>query len=66
MKLIINRTTLQITPEDVRYPVPDERDTAFIEAVLGLKKDGDSIKLIRKNISGRADIAYLRTESREA
>ena len=62
MKLSINRYTLQITPEDKGYPTPDERDTAYIESVLGLKKEGDSIKLTRKNASGLSCIAYLETE----
>lgn len=64
MKLSINRNTLQITPEDKGYPTPDERDTAFIESVLGLKKEGDSIKLIRKDAYGLSCIAYLETERR--
>lgn len=62
MKLSINRHTLQITPEDKGYPTPDERDRAFIEAVLGLKKEGDSVKLIRRNAAGLSCISYLETE----
>jgi len=66
MKLSITRHTLQITPEDKGYPTPDERDTAFIESVLGLKKEGDSIKLIRKDASGLSHcIAYLETDNQQ-
>lgn len=62
MKLSIKRHTLQITPEDEGYPTPDERDTAFIEEVLGLNEEGDSIRLVRRNASGLSCIAYLETE----
>ena len=62
MRLNINRDGLQIIPEDLRMPYPDERDTAFIEGVLGLKKNGDSIKLVRQNAYGLGRIAYLETQ----
>lgn len=65
MKLKIMRYSLQIVPEDGSYPNNDERDTAFIEEVLGLRKDGDSIKLTRRNASGLSCIAYLETEEKK-
>ena len=61
MKLEISRYRLRIVPEDTRYPY-DERDTAFIEEVLGLKKHGDTIELVRKNAHGLSCIAYLETK----
>ena len=54
MKLIIKRDRMKIVPEDSIF---DERDTAFIEEVLGMKKTGDSIKLIRSSFG------WLETES---
>ena len=61
MKLRITRESLRIVPEDTGYPNYDERDTAFIEAVLGLKYDGDSIRLVRRDVSGVSGLAYLET-----
>lgn len=58
MKLEIKRYGLRILPEDRDG---DARDTAFIEEVLGLKQDGDSVLLTRKNSSGLSCIAYLET-----
>jgi len=49
MKLNITTTGIEIVPEDKGYTNPDKRDTVFIERVLGLTKDGDSVKLVRKN-----------------
>lgn len=37
-------------------------EIAYIEEVLGLKCDGDSIKLVRKNAMGLSCIAYLETK----
>ena len=62
MKLNITTRGLEIIPEDKGYPNRDERDTAFIENVLGLKKNGDSILLIRHNPNGESCIAYLKTQ----
>lgn len=62
MKLEITRNNLRIVPQDSKVVNVDERDTAFIEEVLGLKNDGDSIKLVRKNASGLLCIAYLETK----
>ena len=64
MKLNITRYSLQIVPEDSRYPC-DERDTAFIEEVLGLRKAGDSIRLRRINSYGLGCIAYLEAKKEE-
>jgi len=65
MKLDIGRYSLKIIPEDTTisgYGNQDERDTVFIEEVLGLRKDGDSIKLVRKNCHGLSCIAHLETQ----
>lgn len=62
MKLKVTRYGLQIVPQDDR---DDERDTAFIEDVLGLEKDGDWIKLKRVDAFGVSAIAYLETEGGE-
>ena len=65
MKLEIHRNSLKIIPEDKSAIRCDERDTAYIEEVLGLKKDGDSIKLVRKNAYGLSCIAYLETKKED-
>ena len=64
MRLGITRYGLMIVPEDVSISGlagQDERDTAFIEEVLGLKKEGDFVRLVRKNASGLSCIACLET-----
>ena len=61
MKLKVSRDKLQIVPERGVFPGDDERDEAFIEEVLGLKKEGDSVLLVRKNVSGLSALAYLET-----
>lgn len=38
MKLLIRKDHLEIIPEDERHPNYDERDIAYIENVLELKK----------------------------
>lgn len=60
MKLNIARRYLEIVPEGQSNV--DERDLVFIEEVLGLKKHGDSIKLVRKNVINSDSLAYLKTE----
>jgi hypothetical protein len=62
MKIQILRDTLKIIPENCGYPNYDERDTAYIEEVLGLKKDGDFIKLVRKNVMDSFSLAYLEVQ----
>lgn len=65
MKLNIGRDGLKIIPEDnvlVSLGAQDERDTAYIEEVLGLRQDGDFIKLVRRNSHGLSCIAYLETK----
>lgn len=57
MKLEINRYGLSIIPDH-----GDERDFAYIEEVLDLKKSGDSIKLVRKNAYGLSCLGILETE----
>jgi len=59
MRLRITRYSIQIVPEDLSYPNCDERDLAFIEEVLGLKNEGDSIKLTRVNAMGLRCLAFL-------
>ena len=54
MKLDIHRDLMRIIPEteSVHETGPnlrDMRDMVFIEEVLGLKKDGESIQFERKN-----------------
>jgi len=39
-----------------------EVETAYVEEVLGLRKDGDFCKLVRKNAMGLSCIAYLETK----
>lgn len=38
-----------------------EIDVAFVEEVLGLKRDGDHVDLVRVNASGLSCLAYLET-----
>ena len=67
MKLDIGRRSIKIIPEDRTisgYGTQDERDTAFIEEVLGLRHDGDSINLVRRNTYGLSCIAYLETNTK--
>lgn len=65
MKLKVSRNKLEIVPERGMLPGEDERDEAFIEEVLGLKNEGDSVLLVRKNASGLSALAYLETQRRE-
>ena len=62
MKLKISRSKLEIVPDRGMLPGEDERDEAFIEEVLGLKKEGDYVHLVRKNAMGLSCIAYLETQ----
>ena len=67
MKIDIGRHSIKIIPDDNTisgFGQQDERDTAFIEEVLGLKKNGDSIRLVRKNVDGLSCIAYLETDTK--
>ena len=62
MKLDILRYGLRIVPEDSYTMSPgDERDTTYIEEVLGLHKEGDTITLRRVNVMGLSSLAYLET-----
>lgn len=54
MKLEVDRQGLRITPES-------ELDEAFIELQLKLWKDGDHVKLVRRNAMGLSCIAFLET-----
>lgn len=50
--------TLQIYPSE--YSEDGKiAETIFIECILGLKNEGDSIVLTRKNASGLSCLAYL-------
>ena len=62
MKLKISRSKLEIVPDRGMLIGEDERDDAYIEEVLGLKKEGDYIHLVRKNAMGLSCIAYLETQ----
>lgn len=60
MKLEIHERCLKIIPD--RFDNDGRAlDTVFIEEVLGLKKDGDTVKLKRKNAYGVSCIAFLET-----
>lgn len=61
MILGIHRYKLRIYPTEP-MGIEDKRDLVFIETVLGLKNDGDSIKLVRRNAKGLNCLAYLETE----
>jgi len=56
MRIELERYSLRIIPED------NVSDLVYIEEVLGLKQDGDSIKLIRHNAHEVNRIACLETE----
>jgi len=62
MKLEVTRYTLRIRPSSILCS-DHHLDVAFIEEVLGLKHEGDSIKLIRRNVYGIGSIAYLHTDT---
>ena len=66
MKLIVEPTHLRIVSTSFSYPDDSNRnlDIAYIERVLGLKKEGDSVKLVRVNAMGTSSIAYLETEEK--
>jgi len=57
MEINIHRNRITIIPDD-----DDARDEAFIEEVLGLKKDGDWVKCKRVNAMELDCIAYLEIE----
>ena len=63
MNLEISRYALRIVPQDSTVIDRDERDLAFIEEVLGLRNEGDSVRLVRRNAHGLNCIAYLETVS---
>ena len=65
MRLEITRDSLKIIPETLHGYGEDCRDEAFIEAVLGLEKEGDWIKLIRRDAHGLSCLAYLETNKGE-
>jgi hypothetical protein len=62
MKLKIARSKLEIVPDRGMLPGEDERDDAFIEEVLGLKKEGDYVHLVRRDAMGVSALAYLETK----
>jgi hypothetical protein len=55
VKLEVVRYGIRITPEN-------ETDVAYIEEVLGLKKEGQSVRLFRRNAHKLSSIARLETE----
>jgi hypothetical protein len=62
MKLKIARSKLEIVPEHGMLLGEDDRDEAYIEEVLGLKNEGDYVRLVRKNAMGLSSLAYLETQ----
>jgi len=64
MEIILNKHNIQILPEKGSFTKKDIRDEVFIEKVLGLKEDGDSINLVRKNCFNNFELAHLITEKK--
>ena len=62
MKLVIERYRIRIIPEDTDK---DERDTAYIEGILGLKKEGDRVQCRRVSVMGTDALAYLEIEAKK-
>lgn len=60
MKMEMLRHGIRIIPEG-GFTRGDERDVAYIEEVLGLKKDGDAILLVRRNAARLSCLGYLET-----
>lgn len=56
MKLEIKRTHLKIIPQS-------PQDEAWIEEVLDLRNEGDSVKLKRSNVYGTGSLAYIEAEN---
>lgn len=54
MKFIVERHGIEVVPEN-------KADEAYIEDTLGLKREGDSVPLVRQNAWGLSCIAYLTT-----
>lgn len=54
MKFRIERYGIEVIPET-------DQDHAYIEDTLGLKKDGESVSLVRQNVHGLNSTAYLTT-----
>lgn len=52
MKLQVDRYSLSIIPENVQ-------DEAYIEEVLGLKRQGDRCQCFRVNAMGLSALAYI-------
>lgn len=55
MKMKVTITGIEIVPES-------DVDIIYIEMFLNLKKDGDSITCVRRNVLGESWIAYLEIE----
>ena len=55
MKFEVERYGIVIIPEG-------KQDDAYIEDTLGLRKEGDSILLVRQNSIGMPRLASLQTE----
>ena len=58
MRLEIGRYSMQIYP-DQHNESQREIDTAYIEEVLGLKEEGDTAIITRKNAMNLYCLAYL-------
>ena len=58
MNLKVTRYAIFISPDN-------ETDEAFIEEVLGLRKTGDSVKLVRRNAFGLSCLGNLEAKKEE-
>jgi len=58
LKLQVGRYSISIYPEN-------EVEEAYIEEVLGLKENGDSVKLFRENVVGMGLVHCLTTRTEE-
>ena len=66
MIIAVYEKSLRIIPEVIKNSsngsrLRDMRDIVFIEEILCLKEDGDSIRLVRKSIDSINGVAYLET-----
>lgn len=59
MDLEVRRNKLSITSDGTFW---SDQETAYIEDTLGLRKEGDSLLLVRKNAMGLSCPAYLETQ----
>lgn len=53
---------MNVTTEGIEIVPQTDVDIIYIEKHLNLKKDGDSITCVRRNVLGESWIAYLEIE----